>query len=108
MFGRDVNAILRAELLAAKWACTCPREPVVDAGSADVMCARKPQGGWVALGVRWRIMLQLESKVSPTNGAIPVIKIKCFGINLGYRLDEDVEVGFETLQRHLASSYEYV
>lgn len=53
-------------------------------------------------------MLQLEGKASPTNGAIPVIKMKCFGINLGYRLDEDVEVGFETLQRHLASSYEYV
>lgn len=52
MFGRDVDAISRAKLLAAKWACTCPREPVVDAGFADVVCARKPQGGWVALAVR--------------------------------------------------------
>lgn len=51
MFGLELDAISRAELLAAKWACTCPREPVVDAGFADMVCARKPQGGGVALGV---------------------------------------------------------
>lgn len=53
-------------------------------------------------------MLELESKISPTNGAIPVIRINCFGISFGYRLDEDGEVGFETFQGHLASFYEYV